>query len=224
MLQALQERLKNGEGTSQQRDNGGQTGQNRGNNGGAYGCLTKIKFPKFKGDEVQSWLYRVNKFFEMDNIGDDVQKIRLVSMHMFRKAFNWHKHFMAKFGEKYVPGHKCSGQVFSLEVIRTDMYEDVDLLLSKQGVASTFYSFVDKQPLISLNALTGMNTYKTMRIRGCVGKNALHVLADSGSTHNFLDLQVAKKLGCRLRKSYPLEVFVANGNVMSSTYEGKGFT
>ncbi|GKD04357.1 putative mitochondrial protein, partial [Tanacetum coccineum] len=104
------------------------------------------------------------------------------------------------------------------------MDEDVDLLSSEEGVVSTFHSSMDKQPLILLNALTGMNTYRTMRIRGCVGENALHVLADSGSTHNFLDLQVAKKLGCRLRKICPLEVSVANGNVMFITYECKGFT
>ncbi|GKA85512.1 zinc finger, CCHC-type containing protein, partial [Tanacetum coccineum] len=89
-------------------------------------------------------------------------------------------------------GHKCSGQVFSLEVIGTDVEEDVDLL-TNEGV-------------------------------GCVGKNVVHVLVDSGSTHNFLDLQIAKKLGCRLRKICPMDVSVANGNVMSSLYECKGFT
>ncbi|GJR52082.1 retrotransposon-related protein [Tanacetum coccineum] len=72
----------------------------------------------------------------------------------------------------------------------TDVEEDADLLLSKEGV-----------------------------LNDVVGRNALHVLVDSGSTYNFLDLQVAKKLGCMLRKIFPLDVSLANGNVMSSTYE-----
>lgn len=28
-------------------------------------------------------------------------------------------------------------------------------------------------------------------------KKLLHILLDSGSTHNFLDLELAKKLGCK---------------------------
>ncbi|GJT10184.1 hypothetical protein Tco_0857226 [Tanacetum coccineum] len=50
-LHAIETRLNNGEGTSQRRDNGGQTSQHGGPNGGAYGRLTKSKFPKFEGDE-----------------------------------------------------------------------------------------------------------------------------------------------------------------------------
>ncbi|GKC75618.1 reverse transcriptase [Tanacetum coccineum] len=99
MLQEIQARLNNGEGTSQRRENGGQSDQNGGHNGGAYGRLTKVEFPKFDGEEVVSWLYRVNSFFEMDHIVENDQKIRLVSMHLFGKALNWHKYFMSKYGE-----------------------------------------------------------------------------------------------------------------------------
>ncbi|GJW71026.1 putative mitochondrial protein [Tanacetum coccineum] len=35
------------------------------------------------------------QFFLLDSIADD-QKVRLVSMHMFDKALNWHKHFIRK--------------------------------------------------------------------------------------------------------------------------------
>ena len=46
---------------------------------------------------------------------------------------------------------------------------------------------------------------------------------DCGSTHNFLDVQTAKNLGCKLRKTSPLQVNVANGQKMLSNYECKGF-
>ncbi|GKE77457.1 hypothetical protein Tco_1543577, partial [Tanacetum coccineum] len=62
---------------------------------------------------VNMVLYRVNKFFEMDHIGDDAQKIQLVSLHVFGKALNWHKHFMAKFGA-----------VVTWEVYQTHVYQD----------------------------------------------------------------------------------------------------
>ncbi|GJS77821.1 putative mitochondrial protein [Tanacetum coccineum] len=134
----------------------------------------------------------------------------------------WLREVLAKVMEneqKYMPRHKCSGQVFSLEVVGIDMEEDGDLLLTKDGIVNTYQNFIDEPPLISLNALSGDNTYRTIRFRGCAGKNSLHVLVDSESTHNFLDLQTAKKLGYRLRKICPLDVFVANGNVMTNLNE-----
>ncbi|GJR68292.1 hypothetical protein Tco_0014357 [Tanacetum coccineum] len=97
-LQDIQASLNNGEGPNQRRDTGGQTGQQGGHNSGGYGRLTKVEFPKFEGEEVVSWIYKVNKFFEMDNIVKNKQKMRLVSMHLFGKALNWHKYFMSKFG------------------------------------------------------------------------------------------------------------------------------
>ncbi|GKD16868.1 reverse transcriptase, partial [Tanacetum coccineum] len=46
---------------------------------------------------------------------------------------------------------------------------------------------------------------------------------DCGSTHNFLDLQAAKRLGCKMSKMCPLQVFVANGQVMNNVYVCKNF-
>lgn len=46
---------------------------------------------------------------------------------------------------------------------------------------------------------------------------------DIGSTHNFLALSAAKKLGCKLKKTVPLEVSMANGNHMLSEYMCENF-
>ncbi|GJZ20946.1 retrotransposable element Tf2 [Tanacetum coccineum] len=76
---------------------------------------------------------------------------------------------------------------------------------------------VTDSPQITLNALSGLNSYQTMRVRGRVGKQVVHILIDCGSTHNFLDIHTAKKLGCRLAKTTPMQVSVANGQRMMST-------
>ncbi|GJR68291.1 retrotransposon-related protein [Tanacetum coccineum] len=78
-------------------------------------------------------------------------------------------------------------------------------------------------PQISLNAMTGVPNYQTMRVKGHVKKQALHLLADCGSTHNFLDLHDARRLRCNMSKTCLLQVSVANGQVMSSIYECKNF-
>ncbi|GJY69864.1 retrotransposable element Tf2 [Tanacetum coccineum] len=56
-----------------------------------------------------------------------------------------------------------------------------------------------------------------MRIRGRIGKQVVNILIDCGSTHNFLDIHTAKKLGCRLDKTTPMQVSVATGQKMLST-------
>ena len=53
------------------------------------------------------------------------------------------------------------------------------------------------EPCISVNALSGNHGYQTIRIIGYHGKNPLHILIDSGSTHNFVDIGIANKLRLR---------------------------
>jgi len=54
------------------------------------------------------------------------------------------------------------------------------------------------EPQISMNAICGNTGFQTMRINGHVGKKTIHILIDSRSTHNFLDVNLAKGLGCKL--------------------------
>ncbi|GKE05943.1 hypothetical protein Tco_1397961 [Tanacetum coccineum] len=64
VLQVLEARINGGEGTCQRRETGGQTGQQGGHNGGAYGRLTKVEFLKFDGEEVEVYQTHVKKRFE----------------------------------------------------------------------------------------------------------------------------------------------------------------
>lgn len=55
-------------------------------------------------------------------------------------------------------------------------------------------------------------------------KKLLQILLDSGNTHNFLDLEVAKKLGCKLEKVASLSVIAGGGTTLEAPYICKGFT
>ncbi|GJS25500.1 retrotransposon-related protein [Tanacetum coccineum] len=120
-------------------------------------------------------------------------------------------------------GHKCSEQLFSLEVLAeeesTEVEEELETPTEEESVEEQVV-----YPHISLNALAGINTFHTMRIKGHVGKQDVHILVDSGSTHNFVDVQCAKKLGCEIRSICPLQVEVSRGNQMLSTSTCRGFT
>nr|XP_043637841.1 uncharacterized protein LOC122608824 [Erigeron canadensis] len=74
----------------------------------------------------------------------------------------------------------------------------------------------EQQPQISIHALTGIPSYPTMRVAGSNGNRQLHILIDSGSTHNFLKDRLAKKLQCDVREVSPLNVGVADGERLIS--------
>ena len=78
-------------------------------------------------------------------------------------------------------------------------------------------------PHIFMNALSGINTYQTMKVVGMFKRHSLYILIDSGSTHNFLDLAIAKRLGCDMRGMVPLQIFVANYSKLVSSSMCKDF-
>lgn len=50
---------------------------------------------------------------------------------------------------------------------------------------------------VSLQAFSGVTGYLTIRVTGYHEKRLLQVLIDTGSTHNFIDQDIAKRLGCK---------------------------
>ncbi|XP_074336946.1 uncharacterized protein LOC141674121 [Apium graveolens] len=57
---------------------------------------------------------------------------------------------------------------------------------------------------ISLEAIEGVSTFQTMRVTGHVGKKELHILLDNGRTHNFIDVNKALKLQCKVDTITPM--------------------
>lgn len=51
------------------------------------------------------------------------------------------------------------------------------------------------QPQVSVHALNGTSDYRTMGVKGALKGKMVHVLIESSSTHNFMDLAIANKLG-----------------------------
>ena len=70
----------------------------------------------------------------------------------------------------------------------------------------------EEAPVISLHALTGITDYNTMRVKGKIKNQLINILIDTGSTHNFVDQLVVKKLGVRLKNTHSFMVTVANGD------------
>jgi hypothetical protein len=80
-----------------------------------------------------------------------------------------------------------------------DEYGEEDDFTELEGTAT-------KELIISLHAITGLPTPRTMRVQGMLGNHQITMLMDSGSTHNFLNSRLAKRHGLQ-----PTKVTVANG-------------
>jgi predicted aspartyl protease len=70
---------------------------------------------------------------------------------------------------------------------------------------------------ISLNAITGTFTPKTMRLYGRLKNQQVTMLIDSGSTHNLIDINLAAVLGIKPDSHESIKVRIANGQEVSSS-------
>ncbi|GKC77654.1 hypothetical protein Tco_1128428 [Tanacetum coccineum] len=105
----------------------------------------------------------------------------------------------------------CSGQLYALKVVANvvegeemvmDMSTEIVEEIREEEKFVDCPQTIEERPQISLNALSEVNAFKTMRIKA---------------------MAAARRMGCQLRRTVPLEVFVADGNQMVSEYMCKGF-
>lgn len=100
------------------------------------------------------------------------------------------------------------------------------------GIDALLLDELPEIPPILVAAMSGATSYNCMRVIGHFGKRKIHILIDSGSTHNFIDLEFAKTLGCKLEAVKPMLVKTVSGKMQSSyrcrdltfTLQGYGLT
>lgn len=101
--------------------------------------------------------------------------------------------------------------------------DTVDTVIGEEGYSDT--AVTDEGDLekegdvsISIHALFGSSNLQTLQLRGRIKKQDLPILVDSGSTHNFLDLTLAKRLGLKLIPIKAMNVAVADGFKVSAQF------
>ncbi|XP_056688530.1 uncharacterized protein [Spinacia oleracea] len=124
--------------------------------------------------------------------------------------------------QHYDRNHKCrfkEPQLFTVEIAgsnedKTDSTSDLE--------ANTDEDDEVNEPVLSLNALSGNQNFQTMRVKGLKGSKVFHILVDSRSTHNFLDLDLGRKMGCSIESIPAQYVTVADGNHLKCQHVCKG--
>nr|GEW76573.1 hypothetical protein [Tanacetum cinerariifolium] len=62
-----------------------------------HSILAKIEFPKFSGDDVKGWVFRCERFFFIEQTLD-LEKVTLISIHLYDKVLLWHSQFVRTHG------------------------------------------------------------------------------------------------------------------------------
>uniref|UniRef100_A0A803N9K6 Uncharacterized protein n=1 Tax=Chenopodium quinoa TaxID=63459 RepID=A0A803N9K6_CHEQI len=197
--------------------------------------LTKVEFPKFNGTDLKSWIFKCNQFFDLDkeyHDAFDALASRLDLSYPYLLGY-------------YLAGLKEDIQLAVRMFTPTTLQQALCLAKLQEAASEARKPKpTPKQPPllpnplgsrkqeveelecahISMQAMDGMATFQTMRIVGHHGKKKLQLLLDSGSTHNFIDLDKALKLDCKVESIPPLWVKVADGNQIQCSQIIKGFT
>jgi hypothetical protein len=122
--------------------------------------------------------------------------VEIVERHKDGRCFHY--------DEPFTNGHQmvCK-QLFTIELI----HDDEPLAAGDE-----------LDPTISIHALAGIEprSSRTMKVKVIINAVALTTLLDSGSTHNFVDTDVATRVGLQLTLRGDLRVAVANGDRISS--------
>lgn len=88
----------------------------------------------------------------------------------------------------------------------------IDVLLDATK-CSPYFPSVDAA-YMSLNALTGTTRNRCIQLRALVNNQVLLVLIDSESSHMFINSATVTRFNCIMTPCVPMEVKVANGNVL----------
>ncbi|XP_047257482.1 uncharacterized protein LOC107849355 [Capsicum annuum] len=117
--------------------------------------------------------------------------------------------------EKYVMEHKCATkkQIYLIDAVEDDQLQKFECDEAGQEVVLE----PEELMTISLQAYTGISGYQTIRVTGYHEKMPLQVLIDTGSTHNFIDQEVAKRLGCQANNIEEQSISVADGRKVTTT-------
>ncbi|KAH9733790.1 hypothetical protein KPL71_017135 [Citrus sinensis] len=96
-------------------NNGGSTSTNRGSNNNHIGKnsvqtrFSKLNFPKFEGENPNGWIYKCDRFFNINGIVEE-EKVEMVSIHLEGHALEWF--------QGYEAGHEnINWESFSTDII-----------------------------------------------------------------------------------------------------------
>jgi hypothetical protein len=121
-------------------------------------------------------------------------------------------------GEKWDPRHRCqiednSKKLYTCEAEKDDESDSAESINEEMEnfQNDTSKLIEDNTPRISLATITGITQPQTLKLKGHIKNDNVIVLIDTRSTHNFLDIKIARKLKLFVYLVPDMKVMVADG-------------
>ncbi|KAG6518817.1 hypothetical protein ZIOFF_022298 [Zingiber officinale] len=130
------------------------------------------------------------------------------------KGLCWHCN------EKWHRGHQCKQKrILMIEPIENSEEEDD---FYEGETQDNINEVQDDSMAISVHALEGLQTPQIMKVKGFIKKQPVMILIDSGSTNNFLDSTLARRLKQKIERASTFDVKVADGRSLTSPGKCEG--
>ncbi|KAG6484232.1 hypothetical protein ZIOFF_061027 [Zingiber officinale] len=122
--------------------------------------------------------------------------------------------------EKWHRGHQCKQKrILMIEPIENSEEEDD---FYEGETQDNINEVQDDSMAISIHALEGLQTPQIMKVKGFIKKQPVMILIDSGSTNNFLDSTLARRLKQKIERASTFDVKVADGRSLTSPGKCEG--
>lgn len=117
--------------------------------------------------------------------------------------------------EKFTRGHKCAHKsLLLLEGECSDDEEDILLKPQREGTEQNQWK-EEPPPAVSIQAMFGCPTPRTIRLMGVINKKQVAILLDTGSTHNFVDPRLVKRTNMQTQAIKSFDVNIAGDEKLS---------
>jgi hypothetical protein len=120
--------------------------------------------------------------------------------------------------DKYFSGHKCKEQKIFMAISEEISEEDEETPSVSESPESTDITPPsdppEVEPVISLNALTGLSAPQTLKIIDYIKHQKVIILVDSGNNHNFIHHHIAQETHCYIHVVNNFQIMIANGGSM----------
>ncbi|XP_062088454.1 uncharacterized protein LOC133795014 [Humulus lupulus] len=117
---------------------------------------------------------------------------------------------------RWTQGHECSQAEVQVVIIQDEAVDApaTDPIGEVLGIAAATEAAEAHMVEVSLNAVVGLTSPKTMKILGSILGHEVVVLVDSGATHNFITTELAQKLALPLSTTDAYGVQLGSGQAV----------
>ncbi|KAF2311626.1 hypothetical protein GH714_025327 [Hevea brasiliensis] len=117
----------------------------------SWSRFPKLDFPHFSGDDIESWLIKVEYYFEVTNTPIE-NRVKIAAMHLDGKAVQWHQGYVRVKGteaygrwDEYVQGMKARFGILVFDDLLADLKN-----LKQTGTLQDYFAFDALYPKVGI--------------------------------------------------------------------------